>query len=183
MTTQESTAVIDTPPARRGRHRWMPPALFLLAVLLVLAHGALSAEKEPGTMLGASGSVPGGLARLNGVMPYTQFVAQEGRDVPAELSGDVPSGAHLVIVLLELTAMESEGLDFDADDYVVERLGGRTSQVVWASPSEAPLAQNETVQAELVFEVPDKALELTLAGAGDVRLSMGTEHHSGGRGR
>ena len=70
-----------------------------------------------------------------------------------------------------------------ADDYVVERLGGRTSQVVWASPSEAPLARNETVQAELVFEVPDKALELTLAGAGDVRLSMGTEHHSGGRGR
>lgn len=161
----------------------MLPALFLLAVLLVLAHGALFAEKEPGAMLGASESVPGGLARLNGVMPYTQFVAQEGRDVPAELAGDVPSGTHLVIVLLELTAMEPEGLEFDADDYVVERLGGRTSQVVWASPSEASLAQGESMQAELVFEVPDKALELTLEGPGDVRLAMGTDHHSGGGAR
>ncbi|MFF0990099.1 hypothetical protein [Kocuria nitroreducens] len=183
MTTQEATAVADTPPVRRKRRRWMLPALFLVAILLVLGRGVFSTEQEPSTMLGASGSVPGGLARLNGVMPYTQFVAQEGRDVPAELGGDVPNGAHLVIVLLELTAMESEGLRFDADDYVVERLGGRTSQVVWASPSEAPLAQNETIQAELVFEVPDKALELTLEGAGDVRLSMGTEHHSGGSGR
>lgn len=179
MTTQESTAVIDTPPARRRRHRWMPPALFLLAVLLVLTHGALSAEKEPSTMLGASGSVPGGLARLNGVMPYSEYVALERREVPAELESDVPSGAHQVIVLLEVTAMEPGGVEFEADDYAVDRLGGRRSPVVWASPSEASLAQGESMQAELVFEVPDKALELTFEGAGDVRLSMGTDHHSG----
>lgn len=183
MTTQTTAAVSVEHSHPGSRRRWIPPAVFLLAILLVLGREFVSADEGPSTMLGASGSVPGGLARLNGVMPYTQFAAQEGRDVPAELGGDVPSGAHLVIVLLEVTAMEPGGLEFDADDYVVERLGGRASQVVWASPSEAPLEQNETMQAELVFEVPDKALELTLEGAGDVRLSMGTDHHSGVGGR
>lgn len=161
----------------------MLPALFLLALLLVLGRDVLSGEEEPSTMLGASGSVPGGLARLNGVMPYQEFAALERRQTPPELGGDVPSGAHQVIVLLEITAMEPGGLEFDADDYAVDRLGGSRSPVVWASPSEAPLAQGETMQAELVFEVPDKALELTLEGAGDVRLSMGTDHHSGAGGR
>jgi hypothetical protein len=158
----------------------MLPALFLLAILLVLGRTVFFAEEAPSTMLGASGSVPGGLARLNGVMPYKEFVALENRQVPAELAGDVPSGAHQVIVLLELTAMDPEGLEFTADDYAVDRLGGHRASVVWASPSEASMAQGETMQAELVFEVPDKALELTLEGSGDVRLSMGTDHHSGG---
>lgn len=161
----------------------MLPALFLLAILLVLGRGFFAAEEKPSAMLGASESVPGGLARLHGVMPYKEFVALENREVPSELAGDVPDGAHQVIVLLELTAMDPEGLEFTADDYAVDRLGGRRAPVVWASPSEASMAQGETMQAELVFEVPDKALELVLEGAGDARLSMGTEHHSGGGGR
>ena len=78
----------------------MLPALFLLALLLVLGRDVYSGEEEPSTMLGASGSVPGGLARLNGVMPYQEFAALEQRQTPPELDGDVPSGAHLVIVLL-----------------------------------------------------------------------------------
>ncbi|WP_344123806.1 hypothetical protein [Kocuria aegyptia] len=180
MAIQEAIPISAEHPTRRKRRRWILPALFLLAVLLVLGHSAVSAEEEPSTMLGASASVPGGLARLNGVMPYKEFVALENREVPAELAGDVPSGAHQVVVLLELTAMDPEGLEFTADDYVVDRLGKNRSPVVWSSPSEASLAQGQTMQAELVFEVPDKALELTLEGADDVRLSMGSDHHSGG---
>ena len=84
------------------------------------------------------------------------------------------------IVLLELTAMDPEGLEFAADDYAVDRLGGLRAPVAWASPAEASMAQGERLQAELIFEVPDKALELTLEGAGGVRLSMGADHHSGG---
>ena len=180
MTTRDATTISAAPPVRRSRRRWMLPALFLLALLLVLGRSLLSAEDEPSTMLGASGTVPGGLARLHGVMPYTEFAALEGREIPAELAGDIPRGAHQVVVLLELTAMDRDGLEFTAEDYAVDRLGGRRAPVVWASSSGASLAQGETMQAELVFEVPDKALELTLEGAGDVRLSMGTDHHSGG---
>lgn len=183
MTTQETILVSTERPIRRKRRRWMMPALFLLVVLMVLGRGVFGGEERTSTMLGASGSVPGGLARLNGVMPYSEYVALERREVPAELEGDVPSGAHQVIVLLEVTAMEPAGVEFEADDYAVDRLGGRRSPVVWASPSEASLAQGESMQAELVFEVPDKALELTLEGPGDVRLSMGTDHHSGGGAR
>ena len=86
-------------------------------------------------------------------------------------------------VLLELTAMEPEGIEFNTEDYAVERLGGRQSQVVWASTRQASLEQGETLRAELVYELPDQAVELILEGDGNARLSLGAEHHSGSTSR
>lgn len=167
-------------PARRARRRWMPPAAFLVAVSGALGVGVLS-EDAPSTMLGASAAVPGGLARVNGILPY-EAAAEPDEAVPAELAGPVRNGNHRVLVLLEVTAMEPGGVEFDVDDYALERLGGGRSRAVWASPRETPVAQGGNLHAELVFEVPDKALELVLEGAGDARLSLGTDHHSGGAG-
>ena len=164
------------PRSRRGR-RWVVPAIFLVALLAVLGRGGFTQE-APSTMLGASGYVPGGLARINGVLPYAQ-VAPRQSEVPPELTGPVAPGSHRVQVLLELTAMEPESLEFDAEDYLVERLGGGQSPVVWNSIRHASLKQGETLVAELVFELPDQAVELILEGAGDARLSLGAEHHSG----
>jgi hypothetical protein len=33
----------------------------------------------------------------------------------------------------------------------------------------------------MVFEIPDRAVEMVLDGPGAARLSLGTEHHSGAR--
>lgn len=177
MTT---TVTVHSLPAAQGirrRRRWVVPAVFLVVLLAVLGRGMFTQE-APSTMLGASGYVPGGLARLNGVLPYAQAGPRPG-EVPPELTGPVAPGNHRVQVLLELTAMEPEGLEFDAEDYLVERLGGGHSPVVWTSIRQASLKQGETVMAELVFELPDQAVELILEGAGDARLSLGAEHHSG----
>ena len=155
----------------------MVPAIFLVALLAVFGRGVFTQE-APSTMLGASGYVPGGLARLNGVLPYAQAGPRQGQ-TPSELTGPVAEGSHRVQVLLELTAMESEGLRFDAENYVVARLGGGQSPVVWASMHRASLKQGEILVVELVFELPDQAVELILEGPGDARLSLGAEHHSG----
>jgi hypothetical protein len=180
--TIQATADAMPDAAQRSR-RWVVPAVFLLAILGALGWGALLPQEEPATMLGASGTVPGGHARLNGSMPYETFLAQDPREVPPELEGDLPQGMHRALVLLELTAVDGEGLVFDADDYAVDKLGGLRAPVAWTSRTEALLERGETLQVELVFELPDKALEMTLEGPGDVRLSMGTDHHSGAGGR
>ena len=177
MTTSMTVHGPSAAPRSRRRGRWVVPAIFLVALLAVFGRG-MFAQEAPSTMLGASGYVPGGLARLNGVLPYAQAGPRQG-EVPPELTGPVAPGSHRVQVLLELTAMEPEGLEFDAEDYLVERLGGGKSPVVWASIRQASLKQGETVMAELVFELPDQAVELILEGAGDARLSLGAEHHSG----
>lgn len=170
------TAGTDTPPRPAGRasRRWVVPAVFLLGLLGVLG-GAVLGQEEPGAPLGAVAPVPGGLARVNGVLPQ-----EAGEGTPT--AGDEPAedGTHRVRVLLELTALESGGVDFDAADWEVERLGGGASPAVHASVPEHAVPQGGVLRTELLFEVPDRALELTLEGPRGARLSLGTDHHRGG---
>ncbi|MGX5359032.1 hypothetical protein GMA12_16375 [Kocuria sediminis] len=181
MTTSVTIKGPSVAQRPRSRWRWMMPAACLLVLFAVLARG-VAAEEAPSTMLGASGSVPGGLARINGVLPYAQVGPQPG-EVPPELIGPVAEGSHRVQVLLEITVMEPGGLEFNAEDYAVERLGGRQSQLAWASTGPVSLQQGEILQAELVYELPDQAVELVLEGPGNARLSLGAEHHSGSTSR
>lgn len=68
MTTSVTIAGLSVSQRPRSRRRWLVPAVFLLVLFAVLARG-VPAEETPSTMLGVSGSVPGGLARINGVLP------------------------------------------------------------------------------------------------------------------
>ncbi|WP_298584703.1 hypothetical protein [uncultured Kocuria sp.] len=162
-------------PAGRGSRLWVLPAVFLLGLLGVLGAAVLGQDEEPGAPLGAVATVPGGLARVNGVLPE-----EPDAGAPAAGSETAEDGTHRVRILLELTALEPGGVDFDAADWEVERLGGESSRALHASVQEQALAQGEALRTELLFEVPDRALELTLEGPRSARLSLGTDHHRGG---
>ncbi|GAA2175485.1 hypothetical protein GCM10009784_18030 [Arthrobacter parietis] len=167
--------------ASRPRHRMLIPAALLIGVLggatWVLTNNV---EEEPAAMLGASDTVDGGIARINGILP----LESDGWVPPsngAALETAVPDGAHRVRVLLELTALEPEGIAFSAADYFVDGLGTGEPHVIWASPSQHIAEQGETIDATLVFEIPNKALALVLSDDGEARLSLGTDHHTAGQ--
>jgi hypothetical protein len=163
------------PASGRASRRWVVPAVFLLGVLGILGGAVLGQDEEPGAPLGAVAPVPGGLARVNGVLPE-----EAGEGVPAARDEPAEDGTHRVRVLLELTALEAGGVDFDAADWEVQRLGGGAARLEHASVQEQPVPQGQVLRTELLFEVPDRALELTLEGPRNARLSLGTDHHRGG---
>jgi hypothetical protein len=170
-----------SPLRTAARHRVLVPAVLLIGVMggaaWVLTNNV---EEEPAAMLGASDTVDGGLARINGILP----LESDGWTPPANgaaLEAAVPDGAHRVRVLLELTALDADGITFEASDYFVDGLGTGEPRVIWASPSEFTAEQGETIDATLVFEIPNKALALVLSDDGETRLSLGTEHHTDGR--
>lgn len=180
--TASATLPTAGAPARsesRGTRRWLLPALFLLAVLGVLGGAVLGPGEEPGAPLGAVAPVPGGLARVNGVLPEDAGGGVSAGDGPAG-DASVEDDSHRVRVLLELTALEAGGVDFDAADWEVQRLGGGASRAVHATVQEQTVLQGGVLRTELLFEVPDRALELTLEGPRSARLSLGTDHHRGG---
>ncbi len=159
--------------------RWLvviPVALLLVAGSLLYL--GLSQDKTASVPLGASAAVTGGLARINGILPLEASEweeiggSQDTSPVPAE-------GAHQVRILLELTALDPGGVDFTASDYFIVGAGTDRFEPVWTPIPAASLAQGETFTAALVFELPDRAILLTLEGDNGVQLSLGTDHHSG----
>ncbi|WP_323958695.1 hypothetical protein GC088_09020 [Arthrobacter sp. JZ12] len=162
------------------RHRVVIPAVLLLG----LAGGATwvmtnNVDEEPATMLGASDSVHGGLARINGILPLENDDWVPPSNAEA-LDAPVAEGAHRVRILLQLTALEGDGIDFRASDYFIDGLGTGEPRAIWSSPSEHDAEQGETIDATLVFEIPNEALALVLSDDDDTRLSLGTDHHTGG---
>lgn len=155
------------------------------AVLLALA-GALvfsiltAAPRTPPAMLGASASLDGGLARIHGVIP----LEVDGWTPPAPsaaLANPPGKELHRVRILVELTAMERDGLSFDPSRYAVSSLGSGTWKPVWFSPAPVTASQGESINATLVFELPDRAIDLALELPGGPGLSLGAGHHRGGR--
>lgn len=183
-TTRMAQQLRDRRVSRRApvpRHRIIVPSVLLVGLLAgttwVLTNNA---PEEPATMLGAADTVDGGLARINGILPL-ESDDWEPPAGSAALAEAVPDGAHRVRVLLELTALEEDGITFRASDYFIDGLGTGKPHVVWASPSDHTAEQGETIDATLVFEIPNKALALVLSDGAETRLSLGTEHHTQGR--
>lgn len=73
--------------------------------------------------------------------------------------------------------MDADGLPFDPSGYTVSALGNETWDPVWFSPAPATARQGETIDATLVFELPDRAIDLTLKLPGGPGLSLGEGHH------
>lgn len=168
----------STTPLQRGKV--LVPAV-LLALAGTLAAGAwLAAPRVPPALLGASAGLDGGLARIEGVIP----VEADGWVPPAASAAlaDPPrEELHRVRVLLEVTATEPDGLSFDPSAYRVSALGTEKWKAVWFSPGPAVARQGESINATLVFELPDRAVDLILELPGGPGLALGAGHHRGGR--
>ncbi len=154
--------------------------VLILVALMLLAPGVwivfLPQATDVGTPLGASAEVAGGLARINGVIPLDSDGWR-----PPEPAGDLKRppgpGMHRVRILLELTALDHAGIRFSAADYAVEGLGDVKMQLLWSGPERQTVEQGESLNATLVFEIPDRNVALALTGENDLRLALGAGHH------
>ncbi|MEV5050161.1 hypothetical protein [Arthrobacter sp. LAR12-1-1.1] len=154
------------------------PVVLLVLVGALVASVVTAAPRKPPSPLGASAGITGGLARINGVVPV-----ESGGGLPTAASAalaDPPSeGLHRVCLLVELTALEAGGLSYDPADYSVSGLGTGTRKAIWFSPGPANVPQGQSLTATLVFELPDRAIDLMLELPGGPGLSLGAAHHRG----
>ncbi len=164
-------------PTAFQRKKVVAPLILVVLLAGLMAAVMAAPTRKPPVPLGASAAVNGGLARINGILP-----ADDGAGEPATVANrsSVTSGAglHRVRILLELTALEG-GLSFDPVDYSVSGLGTGRWEPVWSSPAPAVAARGDRIDAELIFELPDRAVELTLEIKDGPGLSLGAGHHSG----
>lgn len=162
----------------RPRRRLVAVSSFLLALLVVGVIIVLSGSRaEPSTPLGASVGIDGGVVRISGVIPLEDDGWVPTEPAP-ELRAKIAPGNHRVRVLVELTALEPQGLQFDGAKYSIDGLGLTIPRALWSSPVRQAAAQGETIRATLVFELPDRAIALTLEDGHGARLSLGAKHHT-----
>jgi hypothetical protein len=162
------------------RTKILVPAILLAVVGILIASILTAAPRKPPAMLGASARLDGGLARIHGVIP----LEADGWMPPTPSTAlAAPPGdeMHRVRIFLELTATEKDGLSFDPSRYAVSALGAGEWKTVWVSPAPAEAHQGESINATLVFELPDRAIDLTLELPGGPGLSLGAGHHRGGK--
>ncbi|MFC9773269.1 MULTISPECIES: hypothetical protein [unclassified Pseudarthrobacter] len=162
------------------RIRVLVPLILLTLVGTLVAGIVTAAPRTPPAMLGASGSLDGGLGRINGVIPL-EADGWTPPSAPASLASPPDGEMHRVRILVELTAMEKDGISFDPSWYAVSALGTGSWKPIWATPAPALVPQGESMNATLVFELPDRAIDLTLELPGGPGLSLGAGHHRGAK--
>jgi hypothetical protein len=160
------------------RAKILVPVILLVLVAALVTSVVTAAPRKPPAPLGASAAVTGGLARINGVVPD-----EADGGIPSAASAalaDPPAeGLHRVRVLVELTALEKGGLAYDPAAYSVSGLGTGTWKALWFSPGPADVPQGQSLNATLVFDLPDRAIDLVLELPGGPGLSLGAAHHTG----
>jgi hypothetical protein len=161
----------------KGTKILVPAVLIAIAGMLV-ASVLMAPPRKPPAMLGASATLSGGLARINGVIP-TEVDGWLPPSPSKALTNPPGEGWHRVRLLLEVTALEPGGLSFDPTDYTVSALGKGTWNAQWASLGPTTARQGESINAILIFELPDQAIDLTLEVPGGPGLSLGAGHHRG----
>lgn len=145
---------------------------------LALAYLFVTAQPEPSVPLGASASIPGGMASISAIVPVEDD-GWEPEDNDDALDGAPAEGTHRVRLVVRITALEPGGLRLDPGNFSISGLGREQFRPLWQSPAAADLKQGESIGATLVFELPDKAVALVLDGPGGSRLSLGLAHHTG----
>ncbi|MFF2243489.1 hypothetical protein ACFVTM_04845 [Arthrobacter sp. NPDC058130] len=160
------------------RAKILVPALLLGLVAALVASVVMAAPRKPPAPLGASAGITGGVARINGVVPVENDGGMPAA-AAAALASPPADGLHRVRLLVELTALEKGGLAYDPAEYTVSGLGTGTWRALWFSPGPTDVPRGQSINATLVFELPDRAVDLTLELPGGPGLSLGAAHHQG----
>ncbi|NHW49262.1 hypothetical protein HAV21_20600 [Paenarthrobacter sp. MSM-2-10-13] len=160
---------------RRPGKLMLIPVGLLLSIAMSLGYLALTAPPRTSTPLGASSLYPGGMARISAIAPLENdgWLPPERGEA---LYQEPAIGTHRVRLLVELTALEPGGLEFTSPDFTVTGIGSRNVQPLWSSV-DSTIGQGKTLEATLVFELPDQAIALVLEGPDGTRLSLGQAHH------
>lgn len=137
----------------------------------------ISTPKLKATPLGAMGAVTGGLARIQGIIPLELDKWRPASPAP-QLDTLLPAGSHRVRILVEFTALEPDGIRFSASGFSVQDVGSLESPVRWTDTADAVIERGDSLQTTMVFEIPDKSIELVLVGLTPLRLGLGSDHHS-----
>ena len=133
---------------------------------------------KPSTQLGASAEVPGGLATISGVIP----LEKDDWRPPASTDGmdEAPEeGSHRVRIMVLFTALDQAGRFVDSSGFFVDGLGTGEPRPLWAETAKE-IDQGDFAIITLVFDIPDRAIELVLQHETGFRLSLGSVHHTGG---
>ncbi len=165
--------------AKTGRRTIVIPLTLVAVLAVAFGYLFLTAEVKTSAPLGASAEVEGGVASITGVIPLESDGWQPPSPVTA-LQKDPQEGAHRVRIQVQFTALEKTGLPLDPGGFFVDGLGSGKPGPLWTSSSSTTLAQGESVNSTMVFELPDKAIALVLEDAAGSRLSLGVEHHTAG---
>ncbi len=160
------------------RKKVVAPVILVCLLACLLAAVMAAPPPKPPVPLGASAAVDGGLARINGILPADGGGSEPDAAASGSTSAAGP-GFHRVRILLELTALDEGGLSFNPADYSVSGLGTGKWTPVLASPAPSVAARGDRINAELTFELPDRAVELTLEIKDGPGLSLGAGHHRG----
>ncbi|KUM37785.1 hypothetical protein AR539_07370 [Arthrobacter sp. EPSL27] len=153
------------------------PVALLAVIGLGLAYLFVTAKPERSVPLGASASVPGGMASISEIVPVENDGWEPDDDDDA-FDAPPPAGSHRVRLVVRATALEPGGMRLDTRKFSISGLGRDVFRPVWQSPPMTDLEQGASVKATLVFEVPDQAVALVLDGPGGSRLSLGLSHHT-----
>ena len=129
------------PSARRRRLVLIPVALLGL-IGLALAYLFLTAQPEPSVPLGASASIPGGMASIGEIVPVEDD-GWEPEDNDDALDGAPAEGSHRVRLLVRITALEPGGLRLDTGDFSISGLGRERFRPLWQSPPVVDLTQGD----------------------------------------
>ena len=170
---------VDPAPGVSRRRLLLIPVALLGIIALALAYLFLTARPEPGVPLGASASIPGGMASIGEIMPVEDDGwepddnddALDGAPAARQPPGAAPGPDHGAGA--RRRAAGCPGLQH-------LRPWRRTLPAnLGIDRRVADLEQGESVGATLIFEVPDRAVALVLDGPGNSRLSLGLSHHTG----
>ena len=137
-----SATELEATPAPRARRRRLVliPVALLGLIGLALTYLFLTAQPEPSVPLGASASIPGGMASIGEIVPVEDD-GWEPEDNDDALDGAPAEGSHRVRLLVRITALEPDGLRLDTGGFSISGLGREQFRPIWQSPPVADLKQ------------------------------------------
>lgn len=183
-----ANVVSQAPTRASGHHRLSINFLLAFATVAVIAAGVwglLSAlsQQAPPARTGETVGVPGGLLRVDKIIPEHIAPMQMDKFANAGMSGMssmgmdmAPKGQQRFAVEVTLTSGENTSLSYSAKDFELTGEGLKTAELIRSQLSAGTIASGSAISGKLVFQVPEKARDLMLSFKdGEQRIALHME--------